>query len=180
MKKLMIIASAIVMGVTANAASVQWSLSGVTASPDTAAAAGWAVYVMDGSTYSAFTALSADKVADYITSSTPAATGATAAGRGGVISVAITGGNYAASTTVSSYMVLFNNASVDSATYYTYTGTQSVTISEGGANATMNFGTFADATSAAGGWTPTAVPEPTSGLLMLLGMAGLALRRRRS
>jgi len=26
----------------------------------------------------------------------------------------------------------------------------------------------------------TAVPEPTSGLLMLLGMAGLALRRRRA
>ena len=32
-----------------------------------------------------------------------------------------------------------------------------------------------------GGWVSTAaVPEPTSGLLMLLGMAGLALRRRRS
>lgn len=33
-------------------------------------------------------------------------------------------------------------------------------------------------TSATGGWV--AVPEPTSGLLMLLGMAGLALRRRRA
>ena len=32
--------------------------------------------------------------------------------------------------------------------------------------------------AAGGGWY-TAVPEPTSGLLMLLGMAGLALRRRR-
>lgn len=31
-----------------------------------------------------------------------------------------------------------------------------------------------------GGWYTTAVPEPTSGLLMLLGMAGLALRRRRA
>lgn len=32
-----------------------------------------------------------------------------------------------------------------------------------------------------GGWVGTAaVPEPTSGLLMLLGMAGLALRRRRA
>ena len=32
-----------------------------------------------------------------------------------------------------------------------------------------------------GGWTVTgAVPEPTSGLLMLLGVAGLALRRRRA
>ena len=31
----------------------------------------------------------------------------------------------------------------------------------------------------AGAWTPTAVPEPSSGLLLLLGLAGLALKRRR-
>jgi len=31
-----------------------------------------------------------------------------------------------------------------------------------------------------GGWTVAAVPEPTSGLLVILGMAGLALRRRRA
>ena len=31
-----------------------------------------------------------------------------------------------------------------------------------------------------GNFTAAAVPEPTSGLLMLLGMAGLALRRRRA
>ena len=30
------------------------------------------------------------------------------------------------------------------------------------------------------GWSTMSVPEPTSGLLMLLGMAGLALRRRRA
>lgn len=29
-------------------------------------------------------------------------------------------------------------------------------------------------------WSTASVPEPTSGLLMLLGMAGLALRRRRA
>ena len=36
-------------------------------------------------------------------------------------------------------------------------------------------------TFTSGGWyTATAVPEPTSGLLMLVGLAGLALRRRRA
>ena len=36
------------------------------------------------------------------------------------------------------------------------------------------------ATPTAGKWSASAVPEPTSGLLMILGMAGLALRRRRA
>ena len=35
-------------------------------------------------------------------------------------------------------------------------------------------------TAVPGGWTVAPVPEPTSGLLMLLGMAGLALRRKRA
>ena len=39
---------------------------------------------------------------------------------------------------------------------------------------------FATAVSSATWTTPAAVPEPTSGLLMLLGVAGLALRRRRA
>ena len=43
---------------------------------------------------------------------------------------------------------------------------------------------FKDATAgySGAGWysMPSAVPEPTSGLLMLLGVAGLALRRRRA
>jgi hypothetical protein len=42
----------------------------------------------------------------------------------------------------------------------------------------LNWGSQATITQAAGGWTSTAVPEPTSGLLLLLGMAGLALKRK--
>ena len=38
------------------------------------------------------------------------------------------------------------------------------------------FGNLQTATTTAGAWQ--SVPEPTSGLLLLLGMAGLALRRK--
>ena len=44
----------------------------------------------------------------------------------------------------------------------------------------LNFGNQASYTQNASNWAGSDVPEPTSGLLMLLGMAGLALRRRRA
>ena len=41
-------------------------------------------------------------------------------------------------------------------------------------------GSLYSATSGTGAWTAQTVPEPTSGLLLLLGVAGMALRRRRA
>ena len=44
-----------------------------------------------------------------------------------------------------------------------------------------NSSTFKDSdTVSAGGWYAAAVPEPTSGLLLILGVAGLARKRRRA
>ena len=134
---------------------------------------------MDAATFDAFAALDGNKAATY-PADNALFTGTTTAGRTGV-SATVKDGAFANNETVSSYMVLFNNASAADATYYAYTATGSTTISSGGADDSINFGTFANATSTTGGWQSTAVvPEPTSGLLMLGGLAGLALRRRRA
>lgn len=77
------------------------------------------------------------------------------------------------------YMVIKYN---DGTTDYTYT---SSAVASSGLSSTslgaVDF-TFNDTISTVAGtkdaWV--AVPEPTSGLLMLIGMAGLALRRRRA
>ena len=178
MKKIMIAAIAVMLGIAANAASVTWGVNNVTHPVAGGAPSGWVAYVLDGSDYAAFAALDGDKVAAFAADNA-IATGATAAGRGGT-GISIIGGNFAANQNVSTFMVVFDNASAANAGNYAYTGIQDVTISEGGANATMTYGTFADATAATGGWQSTDVPEPTSGLLLLLGVAGLALKRKRA
>ena len=57
-----------------------------------------------------------------------------------------------------------------------------VTISSGTDNSAIAFGSQKNYTIAGGSSYAgyTAVPEPTSGLLMLVGLAGLALRRKRA
>ncbi len=59
---------------------------------------------------------------------------------------------------------------------YTVTGASDSTGAASIVDETWNFG----ATMYSGVTASAPVPEPTSGLLMLLGMAGLALRRRRA
>ena len=51
-------------------------------------------------------------------------------------------------------------------------------VPNGSSNLLLYFGSLASASQAAGAWQ--AIPEPTSGLMILLGMAGLALRRKQA
>lgn len=62
-----------------------------------------------------------------------------------------------------------------------YAEKASVTTGDDGVGAfTMGGGKLDTAANAAGAWQAAATPEPTSGMLLLMGLAGLALRRRRA
>ena len=105
---------------------------------------------------------------------------------GGEVKGYITGlGN---SQTVTGYMVLFNSDDTATATYAYVTGVQSGSTTALGGGGQINFD-IEDDTASFSNWTVNlagsggggtgGVPEPTSGLLLVLGGAMLALRRRR-
>lgn len=178
MKKLMIAMAVAMLGVVANAAAVTWAMSAITDSPDNTKSAGWVGYYLDAGTYTAFEALAADQVAAYV-SENALYSATTASNRGAIqLQVKSPATAFEAGDTMNGYLVLFDAASASDAKNFAYTGLKDGVIGAAGANLTLNYGTFAASTK--GGWQTTAVPEPTSGLLMLLGMAGLALRRRRA
>ena len=173
MKKLIMMTAVICAAYLSHGAACSWALSGVTSSPDNTAAAGWVAYFMDGSTYSTFSALTADKVGDYAAANYTYTT-TTISGRTGV-SAGATSGTYSAGDSVSAYVVLFDASKVADAKNYAVTSVLTQPVPASG-NLQMAWAFSSDTA----GWQTTAVPEPTSGLLMLLGMAGLALRRRRA
>ena len=172
MKKLIIAMAIACVAVASQAAAVAWSITGVTDSPETAKAAGWVAYFMDGSTYSTFSGTAADQIGAYCAANyTYTATSVSARG---VVSAGATSGTYSSGDEVSAYIVIFDSSDATSAKYYAATDVDTKTVPSSG-----NL-SWSKAMSTTSGWQTTAVPEPTSGLLMLLGMAGLALRRRRA
>ena len=145
----------IVAGVAANAASFSWSAA--------------RIYGPSGSLLSGATAsLYCDALGSDALSTVSVANGAIAATT--FDAAAATAGTtydfyFKITTTVDSKEVTFTSANVSAAALDV--GTQS-----------LGFGNQKTATQASGAWA--AVPEPTSGLMLLLGVAGLALKRKRA
>ena len=168
MKKIMIIAAVVAFSAITNAATVTWSaLATGTKLSDGSVASGVVAYLFEG-------ALS-DSVLDSIAAGTWDGSGsiasANAAANGAIMKAGI--GSYE-NTTKTFSMVLFDAATYGAATEFKYAEVPDVVFVT--ANKTANFTTALSGAS----WTAVAVPEPTSGLLMLVGLAGLALRRRRA
>ena len=157
MKKLLVLAAVIVAGVAANAASFKWTAANIYGSDGTTKWAGdVSLYA-----YAASADVSSATLVDTFSISTAGSVSSTFS------SDSLTGGNY-----YNFYFVIEDNGK-------TFTSTTKENV-QALATQTSNitFGNMQTATKNASNWA--AVPEPTSGLLMLLGMAGLALRRRRA
>ncbi len=192
MKKLMIVCAAVVMAAAAQAATVNWTISNVYSPSDSTAkiAAG------SMSAWLFVTANSTDKTAgipvttlaavqtvldsgDLTGLSSLAAAHASNAAAGNITGA--TGLEGFSSGTLTAFAVVVDSTDLASAeNYFLVSGgaTKDATFTSATGAKTLLWGSQASITQAAGAWT--AVPEPTSGLLMLLGMAGLALRRKRA
>ena len=190
MKKLMMVVAAFALAVSAQAATYSWKWTSTFKDPDAAAYSG-TVYLFNAQDYSQQTILTAFlanpkgyALSGEITSRT------TTDGKGSA-SVSIPAANIGTLRTVSEeekYVDYFYAATFTSGddSYIFLTGTQSVVVQasqDTTATLALSGSTVAPdgTTTFLGGKTwyaAEAIPEPTTGLLVLLGVAGLALRRR--
>jgi len=173
MKKIMIAFAAVVMTVVANAATCSWTGSAIALSKSVGAASsatGYTMYLIDAATTSvadmtkALNSSDLSKLDSAVMTTSGIAVGTTAA------RWSATGwGSYDAGNSYTYYTVILNN-SADKADQYMITKEVTAKVPTSG-NLTMSFGTQAQ-----NSWNN--VPEPTSAMLLLLGVAGLALRRK--
>lgn len=184
MKKMIIVAAALTLSVVANASSVYWTCSNVFLGNETDKCGGIAYFVVtDTITSSALKALGssgAGAITTALGSSynfTPGTAGSYVKTTANAVTTSALG--IADETSYTGYLVIFDGATVaESTKFYTTAEVDFTTLS--GENAyQLKFGSQKTGSVVAANWTAV-VPEPTSGLLMLVGLAGLALRRRRA
>ena len=183
MKKLMVMLGAVAMAVCANAASVYWTCTNVKNS-EGATVSGIAYFLTtDTLEYSAAQALAGKGAAAF----TEALDGAYSyQGTSGAFGKATPGVSNATlgltnGKDYTGYLMIFDTATITDQSNFYLTSTKGFTALEGADDVqAAKFGSQSTPSQAAGAWSAVAVPEPTSGLLLLLGMAGMALRRKQA
>lgn len=162
MKKLMIAMVAIAITVVARAATVQWTMANVYDSTGASKYSGEATL---------FAYLSTSTAADAVEVMTlTVSSGAITASAGTFSTDAVTAGN--------EYFYYF--VIEDGDKRFTSATTANAIATQSTSNTKVQFGNMTSQTQNASNWVNSSVPEPTSGLLILLGMAGLALKRKRA
>lgn len=182
MKKLMIAAAIVFAAVVSNAATMSWSVMSLKGPDGQKAGTGWLVELY--ATSIAFDVEKAQKgLLDVGYTSTTVAQGTTATRAGETGLKKPDGTDYVAGDTADYYLVIWDNADKAEAGKYIVSDSRKQTVTAAGSPITLNYGNMAATTAANNafyGKEWKSIPEPTSALLMLLGVAGLALRRRRA
>ena len=177
MKKLLVAAAIVCAAAIAQAATVNWGVSGVKADGGAAPTSGWAVmafYTEVGAGSAAIESAIKAGTAGTLAFETTTLVNSFGTGKVNAHDANATGITDT-SKSYDFYFVVFDNA--DAAKADNYAMVSDLNKSYSGMDAKFKgSGTFASTTP----WQTASVPEPTSGLLMLLGVAGLALRRRRA
>ncbi len=181
MRKLMVALVAATIAAASQAASIKWGATGTKDyagnSPATSTQITMYVFEITASQYNAYAEMSADALSLAVYN----AYGTTLASADTSVNISTRGAGTAigktdhASGTTGYAAVLF----IDSASGYVMGNVGAGAVTSSQSPTVGNLSTKLAGGSTATAWATASVPEPTSGLLMLLGMAGLALRRRR-
>ena len=183
MKKLVIAAAIVCATAIANAASYSWIGESYWVSADGENPLSAQVYLYDA--YAVDLATVTAKLAKNDTSVLASALGNGSVDGDGIFSLSGDGLTDNGGTPPYASMAAILIASNGSNDYFYDAGTLSVKVTDAVIGGGASFAWGGDEGIVTGevggaGWTAMAAPEPTSGLLLLLGVAGLALRRRRA
>ena len=188
MKKLIIALAAAAVGLAVHAAAINWNASAVSASADNA--------LTGAGQYVAYFFATSDSSGQLSTTTMDAVLAEIAKGTAGDIAslasytktnvyannkanfVSNGNGAFAAGTTISGFVLILDAADLASAKNYMVAKT-----SKGETELSKTAGTsgsmlFSYGSQSSNTWQ--AIPEPTSAMLLVLGVAALALRRRRA
>ena len=190
MKKLMIALAAMGVALGVQAAAVTWTITNVYKGNDSDKASGIAYVFLNTTALDTSSWTDATSAMAWINANALGKNGTAFSWQGSdgnfgmntATDPALLGLTADGTTKYQLYAVIFDTTSVTDASNYYVTDAMSKGKAIANSSTTTQFsiGDQLSKSQAPGNWSSVAAPEPTSGLLLLLGMAGLALKRKRA